>query len=98
MRLFFSVESCRYLIVFFPHSSELALHISVFLVTFAGHLAQLHKQRFCTVFDSSLVFFEHRICEAAPLADIISQWPPGFLDPAESDRPDWHPNGPSEGY
>ena len=42
--------------------------------------------------------FEHRICAAAPVADFISQWMPGYLDPAESDGPDWRPGGPSEGY
>lgn len=42
--------------------------------------------------------FEHCICAAASVADVISQWTPGYLDPAESDRPDWRPSGPSEGY
>jgi hypothetical protein len=87
------------LIVFFQHSSEFALHISVLLVACACavHLAQLHKQRFCTILDSSFVSFEHRICAAAPVADVISQWTPGFLDPTESDRPGWRPSCPSEG-
>ena len=88
------------LIVFFQQSSELELHISVLLVpcACAVHLAHLHKQQFCTVLDSSFVSFEHRICAAAPVADVISQCTPGFLDPTESDSPDWRLSRPSEGY